>query len=207
MNSPSSRLALGVAVLVWAAATVQAQVAPNLVNDPGFESSTAGFTSDSGADLVSRSTQRPIRGAGTLRVVTSRSGSTISLRRIFGTPRRGQALTVVASIRGEVLPQNLRYRLCAEARVGSSTTNVEHCAPVNLAVGQVVRAHAVLRLDAALPVTRVYLRLRHNGTGRFDAMIDDVSAALTPIGPGPTAADDCAAPKYQPVSEAAMRSR
>jgi hypothetical protein len=189
MDNSRSRLALGVAVLVWAAAPARAQMAPNLVDDPGFESSSAGFTSDSGADLVSRSTPRTIPGNGSLRIVTSRATSTISWRRVFDTPHMGQALTVVASIRGDVLPQNLRYRLCAGARVDSSTATVEQCAPVNLAVGQVVRAHAVLRLDAGQPVTHVYLRLRHNGTGRFEAIIDDVSATLTPVGSASGARD------------------
>jgi len=165
----------GVALaLLLGAAPASAQTV-DLVGDPGFEASTAGFESSSPLDgNVSLTTSNPIEGASSLHVALNAFGrASFTHQYGFGSGPTAGSVTAAAKLRVEA---GGPLRVCAIAYVTIDQERREACQ--SFPAGPVVAASVTVPLNG-LQLDRVLFQVRLETGGTVEATLDDAHAFVS----------------------------
>ena len=154
----------------------------NLLQDPGFETGVSGFSAQDASSSVSRTTEFPLEGSGSLAVAIDGYGNNVWwIRDLAGVS--ASYFEVSALLRSDVdSASDLRF--CAMAYYTDNTTDLA-CSDVSGEAGDKGPVTAVLDLDAGTPLASVRIRLIQEGGDPVNFTLDEAAACLdTVIDPG-----------------------
>jgi uncharacterized membrane protein YgcG len=182
--------ALTLAFVVAAASLVvavgrqpEATDSENLIEDPGFESGTSGFSAQDPSSSVSQSAEAPLSGANSLRVSTELYGANLWWTRLFAGGRATR-LRVAADLRSDLAsPSALQF--CAMAYYADNTIAVQ-CAEVPGSRGAKGRVSSTLAIDGERRLASVRLRMYQEGAAPIRFTLDNAEVILSVVEMPPT---------------------
>ena len=159
-----------------------AQPSGNLVVDPGFESGTglSDFSVQQAGSVIARTTDNPISGDASLRVVPEGWGANIWWG-IDYTGGRASGLHVSGHLRSDLASAST-LRFCANVYYTDWSID-ESCADVSGEPGDKGVVSADVAVDAEKPLMWVNIRITQDGSEPLQFMLDDAAAYLDVVSP------------------------
>ncbi|PYR75968.1 MAG: hypothetical protein DMF87_19165 [Acidobacteria bacterium] len=160
--------------------------APNLVEDPGFESGVSSFYAQDATSHVAQTDVSPLEGSHSLHVDTNAWGSYIWWDHGFqgGLASR---LSVSGHVRFDIASSS-RLKFCAMvyiAGVNWPDSPVSSCADVTGAAGDKGVVNASLDIDPTKPLEHVHIFMSQEGSEPLNFTLDSVSANLDVVADPP----------------------
>jgi hypothetical protein len=159
----------------------------NLIQDPQFDATESGFTTQDASSLVARTEINPLEGSSSLRVLITGYGNNIWWMRDFSGGRASH-LTVSAHLRVDATTSS-ELQFCAMAYYQDGTTGLS-CTTVSGAQGDRGTVTASLPLDSAKPLESVRIRMYQEGAEPFAFTIDAAFACLEVVEEPPDGGGD-----------------
>ena len=181
-----------------------ATTSADLVSDPGFESSLAGFevVTNPNKDWVSLDTSSPIAGRSSLDVGLTANGDVAYMRKsVAGTSLQYAQSLQVSGLAEPNINNGAVLEFCAAATYTNGTF-VKQCSPSGTSEGTVYSLSATLTLNPSSELQYVYVYLYQNGSGKVDSNLDTVNAYLTLSGSAAPSPSPAPAPSPSPTKTA-----
>jgi len=160
------------------------QTTDNLMSDPGFEVSAAGFEAQEVNDSAIRQTTSPLSGNGSLAVSIKGWGNNVWwLKDVIGTQyAKASKISASAIFRGDLVRSDSTLQFCAIAYYADSGDIQQNCTNLSKTANATTNAATTLELDSARALKTIGIRLTMDGPGPITYTMDSVSLMLTQSG-------------------------
>jgi hypothetical protein len=161
--------------------TAQAQAAPNLMEDPQFESGVSNFAAQDASSSIAQSAVSPLQGANSLQVKINGWGNNIWWHHDVGG-QLASSLFVQAHLRSDVASGST-LSFCAMIYYADGVSDLK-CTTVPGAVGDKGVVSAQLALDSTKPLQTVNIRMWQEGSDPAAFTLDEAVVNLAVVGDG-----------------------